>query len=356
MSRNKPTLKEVAQRAGISMMTASNVVNGKKNNYSKDTFERVMRAAQELGYSPNIAAKHLRKGALGLIGIVLPDIMNPYFSELSQWAIREAGANGYTVVLSFTNSDPDIVETFIRGTQQMPVDGIVLSAFPLEVQAHEMAVPVILLGEQHKPSPFDSIVLNNADLARVATEHLIQLGRTRIAPVGVVAGAWSGMAQPRTEGYLQAMQAAGLPVDPDWLVAVRTPTFHPDQGAYVMQRLLSLENKPDAVFCFNDPMALGVMNILLGRGYRIPDDVAVVGVDNILDSRYFNPTLSTVAIDRERIGTLAIRLLLDRISGKRTGAPEYFEVPFTLIPRASTIGSRYVSDADWAGVTNEWGG
>jgi DNA-binding LacI/PurR family transcriptional regulator len=257
--------------------------------------------------------------------------------------------------LSFTHADPDIIETFIHGTQQMPVDGIILSAFPLEIQEQNTAVPIVLLGEQQAPSPFDNIILDNAALARVATEHLIGLGRTKIAPIGVVSGALSGMALPRTEGYLQAMQAAGLPVDPDWLVAVRMPTFHPDQGAYVMQRLLSLDNQPDAVFCFNDPIAFGAMKVLLEAGYRIPDDVAVIGVDDIVESRYSNPSLSTIAIDRQRIGTLAVDLLIDRISGKRSGTPEYFEVPFTLVPRTSTIGSQYVSNADWASAVNEWG-
>lgn len=355
MMKNKSTLKEIAHRAGVSTMTASNVINGKEGHYSPDTFERVMRIAEEVGYSPNLAAKHLRKGALGLIGIVLPDIMNPYFSELSQRAIREAEAHDYTVVLSFTHSDPDIIETFIHGTQQMPVDGIILSAFPLEIQAHNTTIPVVLLGEQQAPSPFDNIILDNAGLAQGATEHLIQLGRTKIAPIGVVSGALSGMAQPRTEGYLLAMQAAGLSVDPAWLVAVRTPTFHADQGAYVMQRLLSLDNKPHAVFCFNDPIAFGAMKVLLEKGYRIPDDVAVIGVDDIVESRYFNPSLSTIAIDRQRIGMLAVDLLIDRISGRRNGPPEYFEVPFTLVPRTSTIGSQYVTNADWASAANEWG-
>jgi DNA-binding LacI/PurR family transcriptional regulator len=352
--KNKSTLKELAQRAGVSVMTASNVINGKKGSFSVGTFERVMRIAAEIGYSPNIAAKHLRKGALGLIGIVLPDIMNPYFSELSKWAIQRAEANDYAVVLSFTQSDPEIVETFVYGWQQMPVDGIIMSAFPLEIESHNMTVPVVLLGEQQAPSPFDNIILDNAALAQVATEHLIGLGRKKIAPVGVVSGALSGMAQPRTEGYLHSMQEAGLPVDPDWLIAVQTPTFHADQGAYVMQRLLELDNKPDAIFCFNDPVALGAMKVLVEKGYRIPDDVAVIGVDDIVESRYANPSLSTIAVDRRRIGTLAVDLLIDRINGKRDSTPEYFEVPFSLVPRSSTIGSDYTANGDWISTADQW--
>jgi len=350
----KSTLKEIARRAGVSVMTASNVVNGKQGHFSSDTYNRVMQVAAEVGYSPNIAAKHLRKGALGLIGIVLPDIMNPYFSELSQWAIREAEANDYTVVLSFTHSDPALVEQFINGTQQMPVDGIILSAFPVEIREHNTPVPIVLLGEQQAPSPFDNIILDNAALARAATEHLIELGRTRIAPVGMVAGELSGMAQPRFEGYLAAMQSAGLPVDPDWLVTVNTPTFHRDQGAYVMQKLLALDNPPDAVFCFNDPVAFGALKVLVDSGYRVPEDVAVIGVDDIVESRYFIPSLSTIAVDRKRVATLAVNLLVDRIAGKREGEPAYFEVPFKLVPRASTLGRQFDSSAAWPSADQQW--
>lgn len=341
--KNKSTLKEIAQRAGVSVMTASNVINGKEGHYSEETYERVIQAASEVGYVPNLAAKHLRKGKLGLIALVLPDIMNPYLAELSQFVIKEADAKGYTVILSFTDNDPEVIRSILNGSLQLPVDGIMMAPHLLDVSAFDLDVPVVLFGEKQSTTLFDNIVLDNDTIAQLATRHLIELGRKKIAPIGLLNDdlGLGGMPQARARGYLQAMQDAGLPVDPEWLVVAGTPTYHRDHGAEVMKRLLALAEPLDAVFCFNDLIALGAMKVLIDSGRRIPDDVAVIGVDDIIDSRYFNPPLSTVSLNRKDIAALSVGLLLDRIDGKRNGPPEFFTPRFTLVPRTSTIGSSY---------------
>ncbi len=340
-------LKKIAELAGVSVMTASNVFQGKVGHYSQDTYEKVMKVAEELDYVPNMAAKYLRKGKMGLIALVLPDIMNPYLSELSQFVIQEASDRDYTVLLSFTNNDPKIVRSIISGALQLPVDGILMAPHLLDLSEFTHSVPVVLFGERQETTTFDNIVLDNINIARTATRHLIDLGKKKIAPIGIAGDTSFGtMPQKRTDGYIQEMNAAGLEIDPKWLIQIHSPSYHRDQGAKVMEKLLKIKNKPDAIFCFNDLLALGAIRTLISKGYRIPEDIAIIGIDDIIDSRYYNPSLSTIAIDRRESAALGVKLLIDRINGKRTSSPDYFEPAFSLIPRESTLGKSYHPDSE----------
>jgi DNA-binding LacI/PurR family transcriptional regulator len=343
----KINLKEIADRSGVSVMTVSNVINGREGRYSQSTYDLVMQVAAELGYVPNLAAKYLRKGKMGLIALVLPDILNPYMAELSQSVIIEAAAQGYTTVLSFTNNDTETVRRILDGSLPLPVDGIMVAPHLLNVAEFKVNVPVLLFGEHQADTSFDNIVLNHVAIAQAATRHLIDLGRTWIAPIGLVDGDNLGdMPQQREQGYEQAMRTAGLPVDPAWMIRTETPSFHREHGAFVMEKLLALGNVPDALFCFNDLLALGAIKALIQAGYRVPEDVAVIGVDDIVESKYYNPSLSTIAVDRGKIAALGVRLLVDRIEGTRSSPPEFFEVQFSLIARESTIGRDYRGDSE----------
>ena len=338
----KINLKEIAERSGVSVMTVSNVINGREGRYSQATYDLVMRVAADLGYVPNLAAKHLRKGKMGLIALVLPDILNPYLSELSQQVIIDAAAQGYTTILTFTNNDMEIVRRILDSSLPLPVDGIMLAPHLLNVAEFKLSIPVLLFGEPQADTAFDNIVLNNFAMAQTATQHLIDLGRRRIAPIGIANGDdLGGMPQQRQQGYENAMRMAGLDIDPDWMIKVEIPSFHREHGTFVMEKLLSLKNVPDAVFCFNDLLALGTIKALIRAGFRIPEDIAVIGIDDIVESKYYNPSLSTISVDRKEIAALGVRLLLDRIDGNRNSPPEFFEVPFSLIARESTIGKNY---------------
>jgi len=344
---NRSNLKEIARRAQVSMMTASNVINGRQGKYSADTYQRVIRAAEEVGYVPNLAAKHLRNGKMGLIAFILPDIRNPYFSELAQYVIQEAEAQGYTVLLSFTDTNPEIVSSIVNGAEQLPVDGIILAPFPLDFRESRITKPMVLLWEIRKSIQHDNIVLDHVLMARTATQHLIDIGRKRIAPIGVVnTPLTTDITHPRTEGYLQAMNAAGLEIDQNWFIPVPEFSYHHDFGASTMLKLLDLDNPPDAVFCYNDLMAIGAMKVLQAKGLRIPEDVAVIGIDGIQEGRYHSPSLSTVSVDRRTMSKMAVNLLIERILGKRTDPPELIHTPFALIARESTLGKQYVTDIE----------
>ncbi|MBI9048623.1 MAG: LacI family DNA-binding transcriptional regulator [Anaerolineaceae bacterium] len=340
-------LKNIAEQAGVSVMTVSNVLKRKEGHYSQETFEKVMKVAEELGYVPNMAAKYLRKGKMGLIALVLPDIMNPYLSELSQFVIEEASRRKYTVILSFTDNDPEILRSIVSGALQLPVDGIMMAPHLLDLSEFRHTVPVVLYGERQQTTVFDNIVLDNIGIARSATKHLISLGRKNIASIGMTSDtALGNMPQQRAEGFIREMESAGLTINSEWMIPVAVPNYHRDHGAEVMEKLLSSKNKPDAVFCFNDLLALGAIKVLIDKGYRVPEDVAVIGVDDIIDSRYYNPSLSTIAIDRREAASLGVNLLLDRINGKRTDSPKYFEPGYSLIPRETTLGKGYQQISD----------
>ncbi len=189
------------------------------------------------------------------------------------------------------------------------------------------------------PTAIDHLANSNVAAARLATNHLLDLGRRRIAAIGnlgalsIASGAGS---LRRLHGYTQALAEAGLPLDAQFIIQVES--YSRLNGARAMQQLLALDHPPDAVFCFNDLLALGAMRALHEAGRRIPDDVAVIGFDDIEEACFAIPSLTTIAPDKEKIGELAVSFLLGRIDGTRTSQPDRVEVPFRLIVRESTGG------------------
>jgi DNA-binding LacI/PurR family transcriptional regulator len=216
---------------------------------------------------------------------------------------------------------------------------VILSPLALEMedlQPSHVGVPLVLLGERLLGSPWDHVMPDNVAAAQLATTHLIGLGRYRIAAIGAQDTAAGETARMRLRGYTYALEEAGQAVDPRLIEPAAA--FHRANGAAAMRRLLALPRPPDAVFCFNDLLALGAMHAIQQAGRRIPDDVAVVGFDDVEEGRYARPSLTTIAPDKEEIGRRAVSLLLERINGTRTGPPERVEPPFKLVARESTVG------------------
>lgn len=330
------TLRDVARRAGVSPRTVSNVVNDFEL-VSDETRSRVREAIEELGYQPNLVARNLRSGRSGMIGLAIPEILVPYFSELSGAVIEHARRRSYTVIIEQTGGDPEEEQLLLKRSGRTQLfDGLIFS--PLGIGADDLAAsesdqPLVLLGERIVEGPFDHIAIDNVAAARRATQHLIDIGRRRIAAIGAQRNELGHTGRYRTKGYKQALKAAGRPFDRRLLA--EAPQFHRDCGAAAMNRLLELAEPPDAVFCYNDLLALGAMRAVLSRGLRVPADVAIVGFDDIEDGRYSTPTLTTVAPDKARIGQAAVDLLLARLSGSKQ-APADIEAPWELKIREST--------------------
>jgi len=336
-----PTLKDVAARAGVSFKTVSNVINNRMTEVSPDTQERVRDAIEALHYRPNIAARHLRRGRANVLALVIPDLDNPYFTAISGAVISAAAAAGYTVLLDPTRGNRDNELLISRGLSPHLLDGIILNPLSLDVEDIEsdrVPVPIVLLGERLIGAPRDHVVMDNVAAARLATMHLLGLGRRRIAVLSAPKDEQDAMPTLRVQGYRTALAEAGVPIDPSLLDPVPPDAYRRVDGMQAIRRVLASGRPFDAVLCMNDMMALGAMAVLREEGVRIPDDIAVVGFDDIEEGRYATPPLTTIAPDKEEIGRLVVSLLRGRIEGTRTGPPGRFEPPYQLVVRESTVG------------------
>lgn len=330
------TLRDVAERAGVSVRTVSNVVN-RFPYVAEETRARVQAALDELGYRPNLAARNLRRGRSGMIALILPELDVPYFTELTQLVIEVAGQHGYTVIIDQTDGDPERERQVVLTSQRaMLFDGVIFSPLGMDetdLRTRTDRTPIVLLGERIAGAGHDYVSIDNVAAARAATEHLLALGRRRIAAIGDQPWETGRTAQYRTHGYRDALEAAGQRYDP--ALVVRTPRFHRADGAAAMDQMLDWADPPDAVFCYSDLLALGAMRAALRRGVRVPDDVAIVGFDDIEDGRYSTPTLSSVSPDKRRIAELAVDLLLAR-QHDDTRPAETHLVDYQLAVREST--------------------
>ncbi|GLW28616.1 LacI family DNA-binding transcriptional regulator [Actinoplanes regularis] len=337
--RREVTLRDVAELAGVSSRTVSNVVNGYAN-VTERTRVRVQRAVDELGYRPNVLARNLAQGRSGQIALVVPYLDTPYFSELLQSVIRTARARGYNVLIDQTDGDPEHERAFIaHGSRRLLFDGVIFSPLGLDQQAladHDPNLPLVILGERTSDGTFDHIGIDDVAASREATEHLLDLGRRRVAAIGDQPYATGEAAQRRTRGFREAFQARGLTVREDLIIS--TPRFNRKDGAQAMAHLLDLEDPPDAVFCYSDLVALGAIRTLVSRGLRVPEDVAVIGYDDIEDGRYSNPSVTTISPDKEMIATTAVERLLLRIGSSTPPPAVELRAPHRLIVRESTAG------------------
>jgi DNA-binding LacI/PurR family transcriptional regulator len=336
-------LRDVADRAGVSVKTVSNVVNGYVH-VSPTTRTRVQSVLDEMGYRPNLTARSLRSGRTGVIALALPALDNPYFAELTTTVVRAAEREGWTVLVDQTDGLPDRELLVADGFRHHLIDGLILSPMSLRREDLEQrspgAIPLVLLGERISDAPVDHVAIDNVAAARTATEHLLGLGRRRVAAIGDQPGAnrASGVAHLRRRGWEDALLAHGL--TPDEALVGHVPAYGRLDGALAMAALLERDPAPDAVFCFNDTLALGALRTLADCAVRVPEDVAVIGLDDVEEGRFSVPTLSTIAPDKEGIARTAVRMLGERSATRgRALAPRDVRAPFHLVARESTIGT-----------------
>lgn len=331
-------LADVAKLAGVSVKTVSNVVNDYAH-VTPATRERVREAIAQLRYRPNVSARSLRTGRSGLIALAVPELDLPYFAELAHLVIDAAGAESLTVLVDQTNGEPQREQLVADGRWPHLLDGLIFSPLgtgPAELAGRADDTPLVLLGERSYEGLADHVVIDDAAAARAATEHLLGLGRRRIAAIGEQRQVSETTAHRRLAGYTAALAAAGRPVEPGLVMAADSDRRR--AGAAAMSALLDLDEPPDAVFCFSDLLALGATRALLERGRRVPEDVAVVGFDDIEDGRFSTPTLTTISPDKAQIAALAVGLLLARIGGDGQAPARRLLAGHQLVVRESTAG------------------
>lgn len=330
------TIKDVANLAEVSPKTVSNVVNGYVH-VSPVTRKRVQRAIQELDFRPNRSARNLRRGSTGIIGIIVPDLHMSYFAELSRQLLMAVEEHGRTLLIEQTLGDRRREEAVIDHLGDRFVDGVVVS--PLAPHGRAFAgradMRFVFIGERPSGCSADYVGIDNVAAAREAVTHLVRGGRRRIAAIGIQPEPCTGTPLLRHTGYRQALAAAGLPVDSR--LEKGTARYHLREGAQAMRSLLEEPDTPDAVFCFNDALALGALRTLHERGLRVPDDVAVMGFDDFEAAEFSTPNLSSVASDKAAMARSAVRLLLERIDVPDRPAREIL-IGHTLRIRESTEG------------------
>ncbi|WP_372662339.1 LacI family DNA-binding transcriptional regulator [Amycolatopsis kentuckyensis] len=327
-----PKLRDVAEHAGVSVRTVSNVVNGFRY-VAPATRERVQASIDALGYRPNMAARTLRRGRTGLVALVVPEIDSPYFAELAARTVRIAERRGLTVLIDQTDGDAEREKQLLHGRRSQLVDGVLFSPWavaPAELAARTDTVPLVLLGEHDGAAGVDHVAIDNVAAAREATGHLLATGRRRIAALGIQPRSLNATARQRLAGYQQALAEAGVPADPDLAIPVRR--LHRADGHTAMLALLDRAEPPDAVFCFTDELALGALRAAADRGVTVPEDLALVGFDDIEDGRFSVPALTTVSPDKDRIAELA----LDRLAAE-PGPPRSIVAPHRLVVRGTSV-------------------
>ena len=355
------SLKDVAERAEVSIKTVSNVVNNYKH-VTQATREKVQQAIDELGYQPNLTARHLRKGRTGIIALAVPELENPYFAELAGAVIDAAAGHDYTVLLDHTQGSRERELLVTQGFRARVIDGLILN--PLELEAADLAArtddaPLVLIGERSYDLPYDHIAIDNISAARAAVRHLLDLGRRRIAFLGARGDRPSQPAHLRMLGWQAELAAAGVAADPDLIGSVEG--WSRADGAAAMAALLDAGQRPDAVFAYNDLVAIGAMRVMSERGLRVPEDIAVVGFDDLTEGRYGAVSLTTISPDKQAIARLAVESVVHRLAGEApklgpnggtgtgtgnggvvrtsTGARE-INPGFALVERESTVGRR----------------
>jgi LacI family transcriptional regulator len=326
-------MKDVARLAGVSTSTVSHVINNNRF-VSEQVREKVEQAIRELNYAPSALARSLKINQTRTIGMLLTASSNPFYSEVVRGVENSCYERGYSLILCNTEGDEERMNRSLETLMQKRVDGLLMMCTETHLPSAEIlnrypSVPMVMMDW----APFEGrgdIIQDNALLGgELATQHLIDRGYTRIA---CIAGPQDKTpARLRLEGFHKAMTNSGLPVLPGYVV---DGDFEFQGGFNAMNQLLTLELLPEAVFTSNDAMAVGVYHALFQAGLRVPQDIAVMGYDNIELARYLTPPLSTIHQPKDELGELAIDTLIHRMSD-----PEASQQTLVLTPELVERGS-----------------
>jgi LacI family transcriptional regulator, repressor for deo operon, udp, cdd, tsx, nupC, and nupG len=329
------TIYTVAKRAGVSTATVSRVMS-QPDIVSPGTRHKVLQAVEDLGYTPNSAARHLRTLRSGKLLVTVPDISNPFFALILQGIEDAAHRDGYAVLLGDTQHDETREERYALMLRRKEADGLIFLGhrLPEAAQAFIQSVaprcaPVVNSCEFSARLGVPGVHIDNAKAAADAMDHLYRLGHQQI---GIVTGPLvSPLSRDRLRGVRTRAKLAGA----ESALEIVTGNFSIESGAEAADRLLSLASPPTAIFCFNDEMAIGVLDVARQRGVRVPRDLSVVGFDDIRFARFVDPPLTTIAQPMRDIGEASVRLLLDILHGRIT-TPQSITLPHTLIIRSTT--------------------
>ncbi|NOX63975.1 MAG: LacI family transcriptional regulator [Chloroflexi bacterium] len=313
------TISDVAKLAGVSSQTVSRVINNKPE-VSPKTRQRVLEVIEQTGYRPSAVARGLATSRTSTIGMVVPDISNPFFSDIARGIEATAYDQGYNVFLCNSNEDPERELEVLFSLEEKQVDGVILCGLRQKTPALQDVLKrfpaIVLVNRLMDDASYPTVMVDNHKGAQKAVGHILNMGRKR---VGILVGpAFSYSANQRKSGYLDAMEGAGISVEDGW-IQYCTPTV--EGGEEATKLLLKRHPQLDALFCFNDLVAVGAIQACGALNRRIPNDIAIVGFDDVYLAALVTPALTTCRVPRVEMGRQAMNLLLRQMKGQRIETP-----------------------------------
>lgn len=304
------TIKDVARHAGVSYTTVSHVLN-KTRPVSVNARERVLIAVEALAYVPSALARSLKSNATGSIGLIIPNNTNPYFSEVARGIEDSCYAAGYSVILCNSDDDPAKQRDYLNVLLTKRCDGLIVATLAQTdgELLRKMKVPTVLLDRAPKDMAIDLVAVDNAGGGALAAEHLLTLGRRRIACIG--GPETLDISCERIAGLRQTLHNAGVDIADNMLSYA---DFTSAGGYTAASKLLSSASLPDAIFCCNDLMAIGALRAAAERDIKVPEALAIIGFDDIDLAQFVHPPLTSVAQNTRKLGQLTAQCLLDRIA------------------------------------------
>jgi LacI family transcriptional regulator len=329
-----PTMADVAARAGVSVATVSRALSGDPKRVSAPVLQRIVDAAEELDYIPNNLARNMRSGSSRILGLVISDIGNPFFTAVARGVEDVAQRHGYSLVLSNTDESPDREAASLGVMAAERAAGLIIATTNENGTAlrrfADMGMAIVAIDRHIVDLPTDSVVVDNESASNEAVTHLVRLGHRRIAIIGGPSDA--DTARERMRGYERALQDARIGLDP---AITRHGDFRETAGLTMTRELLDLADPPSAIFAVNNLTTIGVLGALRERGVEVPADISVVGFDDIPTAELLDPPLTVVQQPTYRVGVRAADLLIRRLREPDAAVKEVV-LSARLIVRGST--------------------
>jgi LacI family transcriptional regulator len=330
-------MKDIARDLGISIITVSKVLRNHPD-IGVETRERVLARVKELDYRPNLAARSLVSGRTYLVGLIVPDLLHPFFAEIAKALSEILRKSGYYLIVSSSDEDPDLEEEEIDHLLARRLDTLIIASCRLTIDAffriEKQQTPYVLIDRSLPGLSANFVGVDDEAVGMLATKHLIDIGCKKIAHIS---GPETSPGIRRLEGYKRALAQGGLKVADECIITEPKGDVETAQrGAQAMRQLLSLKARPDGVFCFNDAFAMGAMSYALDHGIGIPEEIAIIGCGNLHYDNSLIVPLSSIDQHSRRIGEEAARIALNALNSKLPPKPENVVLQPELVVRRST--------------------
>ena len=332
------TMKDIAEDLGLSVVTISKVLRNHPD-IAEDTRERVLQRMKELDYRPNTLARSLVTGRSYLVGLVVPDLLHPFFAELAKALSAAIGRRGYSTIISSSEEDPELEAREIDGLMSRRLDALIVASCGSDLQPFlgldRHVVPYVLIDRELPGLSANFVGVNDEAAGQIATQHLIEQGCKTIAHIR---GRENSTGIRRFEGYRRALQRNGIPFTESLVIARSRVDINSERmGAEAMRLLMKRRPAPDGVFAYNDPLAIGAMEAILEAGLRIPEDIAVIGCGNLHYDRLLRVPLSSIDQNSQGIGERTAGILLGILESKVRPQPMSIILEPSLTIRASSL-------------------